>query len=63
MNIENIRKLVEFDPEKIDKALRDSETDQRLGDLALKMAELEYPLAIREHGELLKPGRRCESAR
>jgi HlyD family secretion protein len=39
--------LAEFDPEKIDKAIRDQEHDQRMADLALKMAELDLPLAER----------------
>ncbi|MFL5329144.1 MAG: HlyD family efflux transporter periplasmic adaptor subunit [Gemmataceae bacterium] len=37
--------LVEFDTEKIDKALKDSEVDQRLGELALKLADFEVQLA------------------
>ena len=37
--------LVEFDPEKIDKAIRDAAVDQELGNLAMKLAELDLPLA------------------
>lgn len=36
--------LVEFDTEKIDKAIRDMEADQRLAELALRAAEIDLPL-------------------
>lgn len=39
--------LVEFDPEKIDRAIRDMEADQRLADLTLRGAEMDLPLAER----------------
>jgi RND family efflux transporter MFP subunit len=39
--------LIEFDPEKIDKAIRDQESDQRIAELSLKMAEQDLPLAER----------------
>lgn len=41
--------LVEFDPEKIDKAIRDQESDQRIAELSLKMAEQDLPLAERSN--------------
>jgi multidrug efflux pump subunit AcrA (membrane-fusion protein) len=39
--------LANFDPEKIDRAIRDLEADQQLADLAIRMAELELPIAER----------------
>lgn len=37
--------LIEFDPEKIDRAIRDGETDQRMADLQLRGTELDLPMA------------------
>ncbi len=39
--------LIEFDPEKIDRAIRDLETEQRMSDLQLKGAEVDLPLTER----------------
>jgi multidrug efflux pump subunit AcrA (membrane-fusion protein) len=39
--------LVEFDPEKIDRAIRDLEAEQRLADLLVRAAEIDLPLAER----------------
>ena len=36
--------LVELDPEKLDQALRDLETEQRVSDLAIRQAEAELPV-------------------
>jgi HlyD family secretion protein len=39
--------LLTLDREKIDRAIRDTEADQQLADLAIKMAELDLPIAER----------------
>ena len=39
--------LVTFDTEKIDKAIRDLETDQALADLAIRLSELDLPILER----------------
>lgn len=41
--------LVEFDPEKIDKAIKEQETDQKMADIAMKMAELDFPLSEKSY--------------
>lgn len=39
--------LIEFDPEKIDKAIREAEYEQRMGEYQMKAMELDMPLAER----------------
>jgi multidrug efflux pump subunit AcrA (membrane-fusion protein) len=39
--------LLTLDPEKIDRAIRDMEADQQLADLAIRLAELDLPIAER----------------
>lgn len=36
--------LIEFDPEKIDKAIKEQETDQKMAEISMKIAELDVPL-------------------